>query len=460
MTVYPIHKALGPALVILTGVVILHEWGAEWATPVAAALTVLVTALLGIGAKGSRLAFILVAVGLTVALALTHADWFVTVQKGLATAAFIAAFFTALSTLRSAAQSSPAIRATGNYLATQPPGRRYLALTAGGMAFALLLNYGAIALLGTLATASAKGEPDPEIRRIRTRRMLLAIQRGFIATLPWSPMSFAVAISTSMVPGTEWAALVLPGLVTSALLAGLGWALDTALKPRRSGPPSRFVPDGDWHRLLPLALLLALLVGLVTALHLGTGIRVVGVVMPVVPLIAFTWVAIQTRKPSGWARHTRRYVMEELPGYRTELVLLMMAGFIGTVGSALLVPLVAASGMDLSGVPGWLVLAALVWILPAAGQIGMNPILAVTLLAPLVPDAAVLGVSPLAVVVALTAGWTLSGITSPFTATTLLIGSFGGVSAFEVGTRWNGVYFLLSLGLMTTWVIVFASLTA
>ncbi|MFC4667473.1 hypothetical protein ACFO5X_02800 [Seohaeicola nanhaiensis] len=456
-----LNRTLGTALVVLTCVVILDEWGlAGWASSGAAVAVLVVVALLAIKAHGSRAAFLIVALVLTAALALRVPDWLAIVQRGLGTAAFIAGFFTALSSLRSVAQTSPAIRATGRYLASQPPGRRYIALSSGGTMFALLLNYGAIALLGTLASASAKSEPDLEIRRIRTRRMLLAIQRGFVSTLPWSPMSFAVAISTAVIPGTAWSELVVPGLISSALLTTAGWALDRMFKPRRSGAPAEFKPEGTWRQLLPLGLLLVILVGLVSVLHFVTDIRVVGVVMPVVPAIALGWIILQTRSLRGTLSHIRHYVTEELPAYRLELVLLMMAGYIGTVGAALLLPLVTASGFDASGLPGWLVLAVLVWIVPIAGQIGMNPILCVTLLAPLIPSADQLGVNPTAIVVALTSGWALSGITSPFTATTLLIGSFAGVSAFEVGTRWNGIYFLVSAVLMTAWAIVFGLWTA
>lgn len=456
-----LDRALGPALLLLCLLVALAEWGAimpgGWVT---LTLIVAVTVLLTLRVPVSRKAFVAVAAGLTLALVLSEPGWWDAVRRGLVTTAFIAAFFTALSTLRSAAQGSPAIRTTGRYLASQPPGRRYLALTSGGMMFALLLNYGAIALLGTLATASTREEPDPDIRRIRTRRMLLAIQRGFVATLPWSPMSFAVAISTAMIPGASWAGVVLPGLVTSIILGMAGWALDSLFKPRLS-PPARLVtPEGNWQSLLPLALLLAILVGMVGLLHLTTGVRVVGVVMPVVPVIALIWVWIQTGSAAALGRHLRRYAIEELPAYHSELTLLMMAGYIGSVGAALIVPLMARSGVDLAGLPAWVVLVALVWIIPVLGQIGMNPILSVTLLAPLVPSGAALGISPETVVVALTCGWALSGATSPFTATTLLIGSFAGVSATEVGLRWNGGYFFVCALLLTLWVVGYASLAA
>ena len=78
----------------------------------------------------------------------------------------------------------------------------------------------------------------------------------------------------------------------------------------------------------------------------------------------------------------------------------MMAGFIGTLGSGLLSPLVAAAGYDLSAAPAWLILVGLVWLIPLSGQIGMNPILIVSLIGPMLPEAAAMGVSPSAIILA------------------------------------------------------------
>ena len=452
----------GLLLCAVTFLVIFDEWGVmAWTAPAKPVLVLAVVAILTVQVPRTRQAFVAVALALTLALALTDPGWTDAVLRGLGSAAFIAAFFSALSTLRNVAQSSPAIQAAGTFLSGQKPGRRYVALTVGGQMFALLLNYGAIQLLGSLALTNARTEPNAEIRGHRIRRMLLAIQRAFISTLPWSPLSFAMAITISVVPGSSWAQALVPGLVTSALLAGIGWALDTIFKPRLSVPAPRSEPEGTWATMVPLLVLLGVLVAGVVTLHELTSVRIVGLVAVLVPLIALAWLVIQNREGAPLAdtgQRVRDYVLRELPGYRGELVLLMMAGYIGTIGSRLLGPLMVQAGLDLGGIPPWLILVSFVWIIPAAGQIGMNPILAVTLLAPLIPDAASLGVTPIAIVAGITAGWALSGASSPFTATTLLIGSFGSISALRVGWVWNGVYTGLCAVVLSGWVLVYAFL--
>ncbi|WP_248606216.1 hypothetical protein [Limimaricola hongkongensis] len=446
---------LGAALIALTVLVTLDDWAPASGAGRAAALMVPpVVLLLALRLRGRRLGFVWVALAVTAALWAQGGDWGARVMAGLGAAAFIGAFFSALATLRAAAETSPAIRACGQYLAAQPPGRRYLALTTGAQAFSVLLNYGSIALLGSLSVASSERESDPEIRFHRTRRMLLAIQRGFVSVLPWSPLSFSVAITGALLPGAPYRDTVGPALVTGLIVAGTGWAMDQIFKPRLSRPPRRHKPEGGPSALLPLALLLALLGGPVWLLHVAFGVRVVGVVLLVVPLLALGWVILQ-EGAGGAVRRAGRFAAQEVPRYRPELTLLMMAGYIGTAGAGLLAPHMAGVAPVIAALPGPLILGLLVWFIPVTGQLGMNPILGVTLLFPLLPPPEAMGVSPVALFIAITAGWALSGITSPFTATTLLTGNFANKSALHVGLKWNGAYAAVTGTLLTLWAVGF-----
>ena len=440
---------------------VLFEWsGADGFARTASAGMILYIVLAAPTTAWSRWVFVAIAVGLSATALVIRPDGADLVHQALKTACLIGAFFVALTWLRNAAATSPAIEACGQYLAEQPPGRRYLALNTGGHLFAIILSYGAISLLGNLAVSSARHETNEEIRLIRTRRMLLAIQRGFVAMLCWSPLSFSMVISVSIVPGASWEASLGICLVSAGLLTALGWGIDSIFKPRLTGPaPPRVASRHNWRSLTPLLALLAILVTCVGSLTLLTGIRAFAVVMVFVPILSLSWIALQTpgspsaRIRSMWAR-TVQYITGDLVAYRSELVLLTMAGLIGTVGSALLAPIVATSGLDLADVPVWLILTTIVWLVPAAGQLGMNPLLSVSLFAPLLPDPATIDVSASVIVLALTSGWALTGASSPFTATTMLVGSLGGVSAYHARTRWNGAFTVLGATLLSAWAVV------
>src|SRR5690606_40621627 len=118
--------------------------------------------------------------------------------------AYFVGFFAALILLRYMTEGSAALRRCAQYLADQPPGRRYGALTLGAVAFTLVLNMGALVFLGQLVVQNRRPDEDPQRRAIRERRMLHAVQRGFSASLPWSPLALAMALSTTLVPGATW----------------------------------------------------------------------------------------------------------------------------------------------------------------------------------------------------------------------------------------------------------------
>jgi hypothetical protein len=84
----------------------------------------------------------------------------------------------------------------------------------------------------------------------------------------------------------------------------------------------------------------------------------------------------------------------------------------------------------------------------------MNPILAVSLLVPILPSPEIMGIPPTAMVVAITAGWALSGVTSPYTASVMLAASLGGVSPLRAGLGWNGVYILAAGAALTIWALL------
>ena len=387
--------------------------------------------------RWSRRAFVGIGIVLSAFALATRDDGWVLLGQTLAAGGFVIGFFIALSTLRAAAGSSGSIRRCGLFLATRTPGKRYLALAAGGHLFSLVLNYGLISLLGTLVEQAEIG-PDGMMRNhVRLHRMLMAIQRGFVSAL---------------------------------VIRGVGWFVDTAFKPPRPvGAPPPPPPVGSLKSLIPLLLLLlAIMVCVGTGVAL-TGLRITMVVMAVVPLVSIAWVAVQTafsetpgeRAPSVVSEvgcHCLDYLERELDTYKSEMVLLYMAGFIGKLGGALAAPLVTTHLVDFSVVPGWAVLVGLVCGLPFLGQIGMHPILAVSLLGPLLPDPTAIGLSPNIVLLVMTIGWAFSGATSPFTATVLLVALFGRVSATTVGLRWNGMFLLFGCIVGSIWALFLAAL--
>lgn len=445
---------------VLAGTVLLR-WGAGWAwLPWATGIAfVAAIALMVPRVRWGRRAFVVVATILTLAAATRGEAGLAAMGTATLLAAFVASFFSALSTLGKAAESSPAIHRAGQFLAVQPPGRRYAALTLGGQLFSLVLNYGSIQLLGSLAIASLSRDGDERVRKIRTRRMLLAIERALVSTLTWSPLTYSVTMVTLLVPGVVWGAVLLPGLVSGAILAATGWAMDALSAPRRrSGAVRRHEARGSWRDLLPLLFLLFLLGSVVFTIFRLLQIQVPGIVIAVVPVLSVLWLLIQARgraDPGETGRRISRYVFTQLPDMRSEIVLLSMAGYIGSIGSFLFRPFAETIAPALMSAPGWAILSGLIWLIVATGQIGMNPLLTVTLIVPALPPVQDLGIGQTSMFLALTAGWALNGISTPFSAMAVILGRFSGADPRTVCLKWNGPYTLAAGALLTAWVLFF-----
>ena len=218
-----------------------------------------------------------------------------------------AVFFVALTTLRDAAETSPLVRRCGQHLVAQPPGRRYAALTAGGHMFGITLSYGAIELLAAMVmranTLEAAGGSQA-IRAIRTRRMLLAIYRGFCVMNCWSPINIMTAVVSTAVPAAPMRLLLPIAFMVAVGMAALGWLEDRLSGARlqtRGG--TRPVTTESWmihSRIIGLILLVMLLSEATAVLF---GISVVAGVTLVVPLIAAVWLTVQSWRFAGPARY-------------------------------------------------------------------------------------------------------------------------------------------------------------
>ncbi|SIN78246.1 hypothetical protein [Vannielia litorea] len=456
----PLAMLTGALLLAIVVLVMLHGFGLDAGTgTLAALLSVAVLALLAPQVRRSRHVFLAISVLLAGYCLTTLPAPGEVLWPALDRTSFIIAFFCALASLQHVAGRSPAIARAAAFLANQPPGRRYLALGFGTQVFALMLSYGALSLLGTMARHSAEREPDPAVRALRTRRMLQGAQCGFSASLCWSPLAFATVITTALVPGAELGSVVLYGLGSALIIVIVGWLVDRRLKgtlPAGTVVPQRDqVAAHDVKSLRPLGWLLTAVALPAIVVDVLWGVQPSRTVLGLVPLIAAVWVLIETaagRKLAELAARGRAYAFCDLPSYRSELVLLATAGFIGTAAGALLAGWLAGSGFDLGGIPARVLLVLPILLVPLAGQIGLNPILFVSLFAQLLPSPDALGVSTISVVLALTSGWTLTAPTSPFTASVMIISRLGGVTPWEVAVKWNGVFVALAAVALALWV--------
>ena len=132
--------------------VILAEWSRSSISYTISAILILLYLSMSLNDLSlSRKLFIILGSTLTIISVLILPDWLNVSVEALTKSTFVATFFLSLCCLRKAASSSPAMEKCGRYLAEKKTSIRYLTLTFGGHMFGVILSFGSISLLGSLA---------------------------------------------------------------------------------------------------------------------------------------------------------------------------------------------------------------------------------------------------------------------------------------------------------------------
>ena len=371
--------------------------------------------------------------------------------------AFFATFVVALSMLRLPAYRSRLVRRCGQSMLLQPPSRRYPILSLGSALFGIILNIGVLNLFAAMIEKSntlSAAQGCAWVREARQRRMMLALLRGFSLAPLISPMGIGVAVVLSSLPQVTWPQLAPYILGAAALIFMGGWAVDYFTGPHPPANKTYVTPS-----LRPLAQFSVLLIGIVALVFSIAWLLELR--LPIAALLgaptgALIWLAWQRRRLGfGGLPAAITAVHRQLPWLLTpsanEIVVLGAAGYLGHVCVGLvdtqqLAPLLAV--LDPLGT-----LNAVLAMLMVVGlaQIGVNPIVTVTLLVGLLPTLGIEGLTPELIGASLMVGWALALMSSPMTASMLILSRFTGVPATRIGYRWNGRFLVAAIPLLALW---------
>ena len=371
--------------------------------------------------------------------------------------AFFATFVVALSMLRLPAYRSRLVRRCGQSMLLQPPSRRYPILSLGSALFGIILNIGVLNLFAAMIEKSntlSAAQGRAWVREARQRRMMLALLRGFSLAPLISPMGIGVAVVLSSLPQITWPQLAPYILGAAALIFMAGWAVDYFTGPHPPANKTYVTPS-----LRPLAQFSVLLIGIVALVFSIAWLLELR--LPIAALLgaptgALLWLAWQRRRLGyGGLPAAITAVHRQLPWLLSpsanEIVVLGAAGYLGHVCVGLvdtqqLAPLLAV--LDPLGT-----LNAVLAMLMVVGlaQIGVNPIVTVTLLVGLLPTLGIEGLTPELIGASLMVGWALALMSSPMTASMLILSRFTGVPATRIGYRWNGRFLVAAIPLLALW---------
>ncbi len=424
-----------------------------WAGTVAA-LLLIAFLLVGQARLGLRERYLLgLAIAATLAAFMWSADPLDLVRKGLAQATYLAAFMLLLALLRDGAVTSGSVLKLGRYLTRRPPGQRYIAIHAGGHALGMILNFGALSLLGPLIQRGVRADADvnPELADWRERRQMSALARGFSWIIAWSPTAVTQALVASVVTGSRPLLMAAIGLFVALGVSIIGWAEDriTGKRARASLASHNALPLPDpapeafpLQALGRFGLVCAALAAISVAMILFTGAQVVPALMLASPLVTVIWLWFQYRTQKNPASALISRITEiartSIPSGSPEAVTLSSAGYIGIVAAGLSnAPLL----VDMAGLNSWppvAVYLGVMAIVPLASNLAMPPMLTVTFMGSLYSALPETALNPTLLAASLALGWALNLTASPFGATALILGRITGIPGTTLSWKWNG----------------------
>jgi hypothetical protein len=308
---------------------------------------------------------------------------------------------------------------------------------------------GALILLGAMVRRSntlAAAGGDATIVAIRERRMTTALLRGFCTTLIWTPTGVSVGYTLSLVPSVTWFDIA-PLMVGLALIwLVLGWVVDRLEWPPSARaaalpPPARISP----LETLPMLGIIVLLLSSVIVAKLVYGSSLLVATLATVPFVAIIWLFMQHRRFGRRAagavtmRRLKRHVLYLLPQTRPECVVLAAAAFIGVGLSALVQAGGASVWLSQLHLPPALIAIGVFLIIIGAAQIAITPLVIATIVGTTVSHMTPVTVPPIALAMAIQAGWSLASAASPYTGGMLTLARLVEKRPSEL-MRWNFVW--------------------
>ncbi|MDN6320487.1 MAG: hypothetical protein L0J77_12030, partial [Marinobacter sp.] len=301
------------------------------------------------------------------------------------------------------------------------PSARYLSLSFGTSLVSIPLNFGSVAIVGSLVGERVRSSGDSPATRNATR----AVLRGFGVSPTFSPLSISVVLTLTLLPGLSSLQLLLFTIPFSAalILCGLIWREPETTQ--QTDTPENKAGLAPWLRFA--ALILVICAGVFVLSHQYQLSYAHAVTLSCIG-------AVLGARLLAWSRKTNPPLVN-MANVSNELAIVGGSAFIGSVISGAVLGQISGD----PSVPIWLwpVIAACVpWIFFVAGLAGVNPIVIGTLaggiLGVIWPDNALIGLG-----VGMVTGWGITAFGTPFAANALIMERLTGYKAMDASFRWN-----------------------
>ncbi|RDD62338.1 hypothetical protein DRB17_08930 [Ferruginivarius sediminum] len=359
--------------------------------------------------------------------------------------------FGAVTFIQYPALRSPSMHHARQMILQQPPGRRYLAVSAAAHCLGALVNFAAMTLLATFLHQAL----ETDVRR----RMGAAMCRGFAIAATWSPFFVSMAVILSVMPDLNWSDIALPGFPLGLLVLAYGWLFDRATRGRRAKPranaqAAEAVRPAAFGR---LAVLAVMLVALVLAVAEGGSMPMPLAIFLVVPGFSLAWLLVLRKYEAagdgsvpGFTEHIRA----GLPGLRGEVLLFLAANVLGQGIASAVDPGTVEGAMQAAGLTGPAAIFALLIGMLACAAMAIHPLVLIVVLAHVL-DPQRLGLTQQSLALIMACFWGLGAVLSPASGLTLFMARTLGEPQWRVAWVRNGAYSALGALVCGAYVSIF-----
>lgn len=397
---------------------------------------------------------------LTIVTILSLLVWFTVdapievIAEGARQAAFLMSFILLVGLIQQAAQTSRDVKTCGEYLTNQPPGRRYVSIFLGTHYMSHVFNLGIIALIAPLVMKGTEDTSDPR-NPIRRRRQISAMLTGFGWGVVWSPTAIAPLALLTLLPGAERIPWMIAGFFIALIVLLAGWAEDKARWKPGAGaipvappafPKSAFAGFG--------ALCLVLLFLTLSGMAIFDQSVVFGLMLSS-PIILIGWLLLQTGGDTGATGvRVAEIYRTFLPNSAPIGVSLACSGFIGRVAAHLTPSQDIADYLNIMAMPGWLFMLGLSLFVMVMSWLALSPIMLAVFLGAVLAELPDMPIERTWAALAISSGWALSMMTSPFATTVLLNTQITGIPGLTfVGWNWRFSIMAILILAGSYWVI-------
>jgi hypothetical protein len=281
--------------------------------------------------------------------------------------------------------------------------------------------------------------------------MTCAALRGFAAMPFWSPLGVSFNLIMVSIPGLTWWQAGPPGIACAAAFIGLGWVFDQFQRPKGLRPRPLAKEPGGAQAVAAVVAHVAAVTALTWLVEAALKLPFQTALLVAVPVYAFGWaigLRLAQSDPAPLRSSAAIMIQKGLaafPAYANEIAVFAASGFLGPVLVAL-VPRDALQGFfhGLS-VPAGILAGLLCVTIAGLGFLGLNPMIAATILASAVSSADVPGLPKSAILLAIAAGWACTVVAAPMNSALVMTSALVGRHPWKLAINWNGLFGLAAL---------------